>query len=281
VRWASKFLLPELDARLPTAELAIAAAAAREPSLRSFGRTGGLPELTQLAMAYWLQGDPARFAQLFALLTRGMIGPLEQGGGQVPAMLGGTFAAPMAMVRFLSLLSLMARSPGQPPKGARAGAPVPGPARLEPAEGALLRFDRPAVVSPFEPGTNLASFARLEIFPTSVKLGEELGLTITLDEGREPQEYVAVIAVPSTTAIKPSPELQLDVKADLGAGPAGTGEGRLQLLSVPFRGSRTLRLTLEGAYTGSSSGLVAIRHLESGADHVALAIPEVTVGAAR
>jgi len=51
----------------------------------------------------------------------------------------------------------------------------------------------------------------------------------------------------------------------------------MQLLTVPFRGKRELRLILEGAFSGSASGAVAIRHVENPADHGALEIPAVTV----
>jgi hypothetical protein len=51
----------------------------------------------------------------------------------------------------------------------------------------------------------------------------------------------------------------------------------MQLLTVPFRGKRNLRLLLEGAYKGHSPGLVMIRHIESLAHVCGVAVPEVVI----
>ncbi|HNI60753.1 MAG TPA: hypothetical protein PKW11_12475, partial [Pseudomonadota bacterium] len=57
----------------------------------------------------------------------------------------------------------------------------------------------------------------------------------------------------------------------------GQGGTQMQLLTVPFRGSRSLRLLMEGAYRGRSPGLVMIRHIESLSHVCGLAVPDVTV----
>jgi hypothetical protein len=51
----------------------------------------------------------------------------------------------------------------------------------------------------------------------------------------------------------------------------------MQLLTVPFRGSRSLRLLLEGAYRGSSPGVVLIRHIERRGQLDSIPISELTI----
>ena len=85
------------------------------------------------------------------------------------------------------------------------------------------------------------------------------------------------MAVPTTTAVKQTEDPLSDYKGQLIYGQQAMGGQKMQLLTVPFRGKRELRLILEGAFSGSASGAVAIRHVENPADHGALEIPAVTV----
>jgi hypothetical protein len=106
-------------------------------------------------------------------------------------------------------------------------------------------------------------FAKVSVSRAAAKVGEELAMTVELDADRDPLEYYALIAVPSTTSVKQTEDILSDYRGQLIYGQQGQGGTQMQLLTVPFRGKRSLRLLLEGAYKGQSPGLVMIRHIES------------------
>ena len=195
---------------------------------------------------------------------------------QGPATLGGVYSTPMAMVRFLELLLLVARSPA---KGGfdRFGLPIAGPAQLELPEGAVARLDKKGVVNLFDFGPKSESYGKVEVSRASLAMAQEATLTVTLDASRDPLEYAALVAVPTTVAIKQTEDILSDYKGQLIYGQQAMGTQKMQLISVPFRGSRSLRLLLEGAFAGTSPGAVVIRHLENQGDRGALRIPEIEV----
>jgi hypothetical protein len=139
--------------------------------------------------------------------------------------------------------------------------------------GAVVRLDRKSVVRMVPTPT---AFARVSVSKSSVQVGEELSLNVELDPSRDPLEYYAVVAVPTTTSVKQTEDILSDYRGQLIYGQQGQGGTQMQILTVPFRGSRSLRLLLEGAYRGSSAGLVVIRHIESRDLSSGVAIPEVS-----
>ncbi len=278
-RWATQKLLPTLDIKQSNCELAFAKAYDTFRFLRAFERVGALQYLTEIATAYWLQGDKAHFSDLFPQLARGMILAQEPGMVQGPATLGGVYSTPMAMVRFLELLVAMARD-GKPASGFdRFEKPIAGPTSLRIPDGAVVRIDKPGVVPLMETSGRASSFGKVELSAVELPIAGESALTITLDPSRNPLEYYAIVAVPSTTAVKQTEDILSDYKGQLIYGQQAMGGQKMQLLAVPFRGSRTLRLLLEGAIPGSSPGFVAIRHIENGEEHAAMAVPAVAVSA--
>ena len=108
--------------------------------------------------------------------------------------------------------------------------------------------------------------------PRLRRVGEELALQVELDADRDPLEYYALIAVPSTTSVKQTEDILSDYRGQLLYGQQGQGGTQMQLLVVPFRGSRSMRLLLEGAYRGHAPGLVLIRHIEGAGKPAAKAL---------
>ncbi|MEW5852023.1 MAG: hypothetical protein AB2A00_24760 [Myxococcota bacterium] len=282
--WVVRELLPRLDWRQENAELAFSRAYDTWRFLRAFQRVGALQYLTEAATALWLQGEREHFNELYTRIARGMILAQDPGMLQGPALLGGVYSTPMALVRFLELLLLMAReSPTggklqvQGPGGmahAAMGEHIHGPATLIPPAGSVVRRDTPGSLrmeASARPGV------RVELTSSSMAMGRESTLSITLPEGKDPLEYYALVAVPSTTAVKQSEDVLSDDRGQLILGQQSLGASKVQLLAVPFRGTRTMRLLLEGAYPGVSPGLVVVRHMENSADILSAAIPDVTV----
>jgi hypothetical protein len=287
--WASAKLLPTLDWKRESAELAFSKAYDTFRFLRAFQRTGALQYLTEIATAYWLKGDKARFSDLFPQLARGMILAQEPGMVQGPAMLGGVYSSPMAMVRFLELLLHMADGRaatagtvtvyGKGPREVKMGEPIAGEASIQAPDGAVIRVDRAGVVSLLATGAPSAPFGKVEVKPQQIGMGSEAVVTVTLDAKRDPLEYYALVAAPSTTAIKQTEDVLSDYRGQLIYGQQAMGGSKMQLVAVPFRGSRTLRLLLEGAFPGTSPGAVGIRHIENPAEYGALPMAEVSVAA--
>ena len=95
-------------------------------------------------------------------------------------------------------------------------------------------------------------------------MGEESDLVIKLD-GQEfdPADYIATIAVPSTLSVKQTEDLLSDYKGQLIYGQRETGGQKIQLLTVPFRGSKQIVLKTAGVQKGSSEGYVLVRHVSN------------------
>jgi hypothetical protein len=279
-------LLPTMDPEQENAELAFSRAYDTFRFLRAYRRVGALQYLTEAATALWLAGDRVSFDPLFARIARGMILAQDPGMIQGPATLGGVYSSPMAMTRFLELLLTMGSQPaaagspmvkgkavafGEAIKGG-AGVGVTAPA------GAVVRLDRPGTV-PMTASEQSREMGEVELAPASISVSGEAVLTVRLEEGRDPLEYYALIAVPSNAAIKQTEDILSDYKGQLIYGQQAAGGTKMQLLAVPFRGSRTVRLLLEGAWAGSSPGSVAVRHMENPFELGVMKVPVLTVTA--
>ena len=284
-RFATDKLLPRLDLDAQDAEIALSKAYDTFRFLRAFERVGGLQYLTEIATALYQKGDLATFAKLYRQVTRGMILSQEPGLLQGPALLGGVYSTPMALVRFLELQLLIgsrakANEPGvlRSEKGSvplRFEQTLRGPVSIDLAAGAIARIDRKDVVR-MEP-TPTRSLGRVRTSKSSLHVGEELSLTVDLDASRDPLEYYAIIAVPTTTSVKQTEDILSDYRGQLIYGQQGQGGTQMQIVTVPFRGKRSLNLLLEGAYRGSSPGLVVIRHIEARGQVAGVAIADVAV----
>ena len=282
-------LAPMIDPDQKDAELAFGRAYDTFRFLRAFKRTGALQYMMESAKAAWLAGPRGReeFNRLFAAVARGMIVTQEPGMIQGPALLGGVYSTPMAMVRFFELVLLTGGS--KTPAGAvsvvdQAGTRAfkfgeriksRGAGALKVPAGAVVRLDRPGRVSLVEPGA--VQFARAAVSRPSIRVAQETVLQIQLDQARDPLEYYAVIAVPSTTSVKQTEDILSDYKGQLIYGQQGTGGAKMQFLAVPFRGARDMRLLLEGLYPGTADAVIAIRHMSNPADVCTLRVKDVAV----
>lgn len=281
-RWASEHLLPRLslDDETQDIELALSKQADAARFLRAFERVGNRQALTDLAIAYYKQGKYSSFAALYRRIARGMILSQEPGLIQGPALLGGVYSTPMALVRFLSLQILVAghqkaTSAGQQGDTALTfDRPITGPATLTLGMGAIARVDRKDNVLMAATPTR---YGTVSLSSQDVQLGQEVHLTVTLDPSRDPLEYYALIAVPTTASVKQTADILSDAHGQLIYGQQGQGGTQMQFLAVPFRGSRTLSLLAEGVIRGSSPGLVVIRHIESPTQVSGLPIPALVV----
>jgi hypothetical protein len=288
-RFALDRLAPLIDPDQKDAELAFGRAYDTFRFLRAFQRTGSLQYQMEIAKALWLSGPKGRaqFQRVFRTVAKGMIAAQEPGLVQGPALLGGVYSTPMAVVRFCELMLLMGpgKTAAQPVvvTGAGGGRQVAfgdriearEPLTLRAAAGAVVRLDRAGRVSLLEGGG--VPFARAQITRHDLAVSQEAALTIQLAESRDPLEYYAIIAVPTTTAVKQTEDILSDYQGQLIYGQQGVGGAKMQVLAVPFRGSRTMNLLLEGLYPGVSDGLVAIRHLSNPAELCHVRIKDVAV----
>ena len=51
----------------------------------------------------------------------------------------------------------------------------------------------------------------------------------------------------------------------------------MQLITIPFRGSREMVVEVEGSYQGKSEGLVLVRHISNPSIIQMVKIPSITV----
>lgn len=241
--------------------------------LRAFSRVGRLQWLTGQAKAALAAGEKGRpaFEALFAAVARGMILAQEPGMLQGPAMLGGVYSQPMALPRFLELLLMMGKRP------ADAGAVTlqidgkiqaikleqavvaAGAGLLSVPRGAVVRLDRAGVVDlralPEKP------FAKALLSHSELAVGQEGQLELQLDPALDPLEYYALIAVPATVGIKQTQDALSDYKGQLIYGQQAMGSGKMQVIAVPFRGSPSIKLWIEGLMPGQAIGNAVIRHV--------------------
>lgn len=245
--------------------------------LRAFERTGPLYYLLLNAKALYLQKD-ASFGPLFRTIARGMILTGEPGLIQGPAMLGGVYGAPQTVVKFLDLLVTMAKDQAGSPAGdvviEAAGKPVEklklGDKPIQfatesDAAGltipqhaiALIEDRRPMLMSEY---MTTSGFFKVSHDAASIGVGEERTIVIELDKTRDPIDYYAVIALPSVVSLRQTGDILADYRGQLLYGQKSSGGERIQFLTVPFRGLRTMKLVVEGALPGKSHGLVMVRH---------------------
>ena len=281
-RFVIEQLAPNVD---PDAELADSRQLDKFRLLRAFERTGRLQLLTESAKAAWLAGPKGReaFDRLYAVVARGMVFTQEPGMIQGPALLGGVYSAPMALVRFLEVTMLATE------RKATAGAMTAGGQKvaygrrfeakvatvLQLPEGAVVRIDRPGKVAMTE--GNPATWVKADLQDRDLAVGEQSELAIELGADKDPLEYYVLVAVPTTTAIRQTEDILSDYKGQLIHGQQGTGSGKMQVIAVPFRGSRTVRLWLEGLLPGTSPGYVVVRHLQRPELTVVVKLPDVRV----
>jgi len=266
-RFAIDKLFPKIDFDAKNAELGFGKAYDAFRFLKAFERTGSLQYQTDIATALYLKGERQKFAQLYRHITRGMILTQEPGMIQGPALLGGVYSTPMAMVRFLELQLLLGKTANATSKPSLAGRPVAYNARIKNTagtltipDGAIARVDKRTHVR-WDSG-QAPALATVTVTADRAAIGAELGFEVSLSSDLDPSEYYALVAVPSTVAIKQTADILSDYKGQLLYGQQVTGGTRMQLLAIPFRGSRSMKLVLEGAYPGHSPGKVAIRHIE-------------------
>ncbi len=284
-KWAMDKLLPVIDFDAKSNELAFSKAYDTFRFLKAFERTGALQYQTEIATALYLKGERVKFAQLYRHITRGMILTQEPGLLQGPALLGGVYSTPMALVKFLELQLVIGagRAKDKPTMAGRSfafGDRIKGGGTLAIPAGAIARVDKQERIrwdSPPVAGQSSMEWAQARVSAPSAKVGEELGLEIALSSDLDPMEYYAIVAVPSTVAIKQTEDILADYRGTLIYGQQVTGGTRMQLLAIPFRGNRSMKLVLEGAYPGRSFGKVAIRHIEKSDGYSVRSIPEIAV----
>ena len=240
--------------------------------LRSVERTGEIYYLTQNAKALYLQ-KKKEFQPLFNRIARGVIQTQETGVLKGPALLGGVYSSPLTVVSFLDLLLTMAKdrqfeksSVSVNGKNYSLGK---GPLVMD-ADGkdlqvkadpyTVIRVDRVREMNLLD-YTGNKPFFKVKIRGEKFRMGDETEMVVELDKDRDPTEYYAIVAVPSTLSVKQTADLLSDYKGQLIYGQRETGSQKIQLLAVPFRGSRQLVLKLGAAQEGVSDGYVMVRHI--------------------
>lgn len=248
---------------------------------RTYERIGAMPFLIQTAKSLWLGGDDkrAKFNNLFNQIARGFILTQEPGLIQGPAILGGIYSNPQAAIRFLELLIMMAEERKEREEGDVVQLEVregESPRKLEvPPYGVaqVTRGEEINIEDYIKPGTPFKVHYGQDI----VQMGTDTTMEITLPEEKDPLEYYAIVVLPSTVSLKQTEDILLDYKGGTLFGQRQTGGGKIQMVSVPFRGSRVIRLLLEGAQIGTSPGIVLIRHINNPHDITAITTDKVQV----
>jgi hypothetical protein len=261
--------------------------------LRAFERSGVYYYLLLNAKALLLQNDP-HFFEVFNTIARGMIFTQDPGMIQGPALLGGVYSSPNTMVKFLDLLLTMMERKDiqtnpiliQETNGRRQESTLGNePVIFEPT-GETLKLSAPSyVVYQVDRMENInlydylvdKPFFTVNIEKSILSVGEEGVLRIELDKEKDPSEYYAIIAVPSVLSIRQTADLLSDYKGQLLYGQRVSGGEKIQLLAVPFRGSRDMVLQVEGANKGQSEGFVLVRHLSNPDIIQTIKIPKITV----
>lgn len=259
--------------------------------VRAFSRVGRLQWLVAQAKAALAAGPKGQvaFDKLFDIVARGFVLSQEPGMLQGPALLGGVYSQPMALPRFVELLLQMGLRGGEngaivatvddANKKLRWGEAfeVKRFAELRLPRGAIARIDRPGAVD--LRASSEKPFARAMVAKAELGVGEQSELVVELDAAADPLEYYALVAVPATVAIRQTQDALSDYKGQLIYGQQAMGGAKMQVIAVPFRGLRTLRIWIEGLLPGQAPGLVAIRHVHDSDRSCALPIPAVRVRA--
>jgi hypothetical protein len=278
-KWAVQKLLPKLPSPAANGALEFSKLYDVFRFLRAFERVGALQYMTDVAKGLYKSGDMQAFVPLYRTITRGMILAQEPGMLQGPALLGGVYSTPMAMVRFLELQLLLAEKVATDNakldgKTLTYGENRTGGGKLEGPSGAIARIDRRGSVR-FDAKTE--PYAKISSSVSETNVGGQLGFTVELDASRDPLEYYALVAVPSTTSVKQTMDILSDYRGQLIYGQQGMGSVQMQVIAVPFRGSRKLELLLEGAFSGTSPSMVIVRHIENPALVSTIMGPAVSV----
>ena len=282
IRWFVDKIIPELD--LPNSKgtknvlTAFNKCYDKYRFMRAFERTGPLYYILVNLKPLFIRNDK-NFAPLFAVVARGLINTSEPGLIQGPALLGGVYSSPQTAVKFIELLILMAGE-----KKIRTDATVEvfknggiketiqlsdSPLTFEATDGGLtvkapefsaMRSDEIAEVDLFG-HLEKPAFFKAEFDRDQMNIGDEGIFNIQLEKGKDPSEYYAIIAVPSTLSIRQTDDLLSDYKGQLLYGQKSSGGAGMQLLTAPFRGSSTMTLHVEGARKGESVGFVTVRHI--------------------
>ncbi len=261
--------------------------------LKAFERTGML-YYTLINMKALLKKEDKNFFKLFNEVSKGLINTNEPGLIQGPAMLGGVYSAPQTFVKYIELLIEMAKLDkitkeaaveiiinGKSEKiivsdepyiidGAGSDITVKMPAF------AALRYDREHEINIYD-HLEKPSFFKLTSDKNSYQIGDEGTLTAVLDDGCDAGEYYALIAAPSNLSIRQSEDILSDYRGQVLYGQKSSGAVKMQFITVPFRGSKTLTVSLEGAVKGESEGFVCVRHISNPEKIVTLKTEKMTV----
>ncbi|MEK6795185.1 MAG: hypothetical protein AABZ39_10430, partial [Spirochaetota bacterium] len=258
--------------------------------LRSFERTGMAHYLLLNAKALYLAGDP-NFGKLFSAVAKNIVLTGEPGLIQGPALLGGVYSSPGSVVKFLDLLMTMSHDK-QITKAPSITVTKNGKAEtITISRGYVTREGVSSVTSPAftavrvdkKKEVNILSYTQnkqyfhASVSDTSLAVGDEATLTVELNKDRDPAEYYAVIAVPTTLSVRQTEDLLSDYKGQLLYGQRATGGQKIMLITVPFRGSRTLTLSVEAALAGESEGYVFVRHMSAPEMCSTIKLPRVKV----
>lgn len=256
--------------------------------LRSFERTGALYYLLLNAKALYLKGDK-NFGPLFNKIAGGVIMIQEPGLIQGPALLGGVYSSPLTVMSFLDLLMTMAvdkkftktEAVVNGKKTALTGSPLlidakDGSIELRSSEFTVVRIDREKEIDMAD-YIQEKPFFNAKIDDDHITMGSETILTIELDKDKDPSEYYALIAVPSVLSVRQTEDLLSDYKGQLIYGQRSSGSEKIQLLTVPFRGSGKMVLNLEAAQKGESEGIIMVRHINNPEIIVSIRINKVVV----
>ncbi|MBN8216630.1 MAG: hypothetical protein J0L75_08295, partial [Spirochaetes bacterium] len=260
--------------------------------LRSFERVGAEAYLIPNARALYLARD-GRFAPLFNRIARGLLLTGEPGLLQGPALLGGVYASSGALLPFLELLLDLSRDHQIAPtaeilisRGKRKERAAlkdrclllggEGVTAIEAPAYAVVRIDERREVD-LEARVTEKPFFRVHQDAGSLAVGQKAAMSVELDASCDPNEYVATVALPATLSLIQSDDLLSDYKGELLYGQRRAGGQKTQLLTVPFRGSRLLSLTVEATARGESEGLVFVRHVTDFARAAAMRTPMARV----
>ena len=262
--------------------------------LRAFEHSGVYYYLLLNAKALFLQNDP-HFFEVFNTITRGMIFTQDPGMIQGPALLGGVYSSPNTMVKFLDLLLTMlekqdlqtnpvlTREISGNKKEFTLGdepvifEPINDKTQFSAPSYVVYQMDRMETIDLLDFLTDAQPFFTVSSKKNIISGGEEIELHIELDKTKDPSEYYAIIVAPSVLSIRQTEDLLSDYKGQLLFGQKVAGGERIQLLTVPFRGSHDMILHLEGTVKGKSEGLVLVRHISNPEIIQTIKIPSVTV----
>jgi len=247
--------------------------------LRAFERTGSLYYLLLNAKGLLMKGND-EFYPLFNKIARGMILTKDPGMIQGPALLGGVYSAPQTLIKFLEIMIIMTekhkimQKPAIEIQLAEGTKTITLGDKLEllDTKAGAMTIKAPRFVTfniAFERKINMYEYVNQKPFfsvkssRNELKIGEETQILIQLDQDKDPTEYYAIIAVPSVLSLRQTEDLLTDYKGQLLYGQKTAGGEKIQLITVPFRGSRKMLLEVDAVLKGVSEGFVLVRHINN------------------